>query len=422
MKKYTIRLIALLLTFLLGYTSASLLRSPDYAVVIQKDTAHKTLQLSFGTCRNKLVQRLQASVNSNPQDPQARLFLAESLLDIGCYKEAAAEYEQAIALGFSDAETYDFLANTYDHLGRYEDGLMTARKGIELQPDASLYAELGWVYNALDKPLLATEALKKSIQLEPEEAFAYAELAESYLKLGRKRDAALWAGKAVSLSESDYDDAALNNAGLVFLKLGMYREAKHALQASITLNHDQSSGYYLMSKLNLLEGENNQAALNYRRTLRQTPLEPSDYLRRCWVYLLLEDDENAAAEAMRYLSRTDWKGHDAPLAAVLAYLSLKRDGQDAQAQQVILEASNNCDTSVWFYNILRYYLRQISARELCTQASGIEELTEAKAFIGFDLLAEGKLDEAISYLTWVRQHGDRSSSVYALTHIELQKH
>jgi len=153
--------------------------------------------------------------------------------------EAAAEFEQAIALNSRNVDAYFGLANTYNQLnddeqaesmyqraidiqpgywrahlemghflytaGRFREAIEFFSRAINLAPDnATGHLNLGSCYYLLGDFEHAAEAWRKSLELEPSTS-AYLNIGSSYFFLGKFDDAAEMYGKASELAPDDFE-------------------------------------------------------------------------------------------------------------------------------------------------------------------------------------------------------------------------
>lgn len=64
---------------------------------------------------------------------------------------------------------------------------------------------------------------------------------------------------------------------------------------------------------------------------------------------------------------------------------------------------------------------EITAPELLAQAGDGDKKTEAQAYIGVDLSLAGKRDEALVYLQWVKDNGNKNFVEYSLALSEIDR-
>jgi tetratricopeptide (TPR) repeat protein len=110
-------------------------------------------------------------------------------------------------------------------------------------------------------------------------------------------------------------------------------------------------------------------------------------------------------------------------AAILAAVSSWRLKQPDLALGVVSDARSRTDNDAWPARILDFALGKLDGAALVREAKGGGESTEARAYVGLRLLFEGRQDDAMTHLRWVRDRGDKGYVEYdmvveVLTEIE----
>jgi hypothetical protein len=137
------------------------------------------------------------------------------------------------------------------------------------------------------------------------------------------------------------------------------------------------------------------------------PDSPYEHILKAWTHMNLGDDEAAAAEARCYINLADWQGRNAPYAAVLAHLALRRAGRHDEAEAILREATENADPSGWAAQIIKTLRGELREDVMLSQAQDNTELTAARAYLGLRHAVDGRATPAREHLEWVRAHGDR---------------
>lgn len=423
MKQLAYRLPVALLTFVIGTATAALDPRAYHTDIMPVDfvtTWHH--ERPIVRCEDNPARRPENASQSGYQSAYAQNMYGDELRDAGCFKEAAAAYELAIFDSPSFMHAYNDLANTYNHLTWYTETIKSARQGLKMNPDeAYLWNELGFAYASQRRYEEAAEAYRRTIQAEPENAFAHAGLSEAYFKLKQYERAIAEAEQGGKLGARFNDDASINNAGATLLNLSRYEQALDFFQQSAEISPGEIANQMRLATTYSLMGRDDDARAAFRHALSLRPNAPNEYLRRGWASLYLGDEDRAAAEARNYLERTNWKGQQAPYAALLAYIAYKQNGRDADAALIIEDAAELCDSHLWEKNLLRYLRQQLTETLLLSSATNDEERTAAHLIIGLELLFQKKPDKAIPHLTWVRKNGDKSDISYPYLMRRLNK-
>jgi tetratricopeptide (TPR) repeat protein len=153
------------------------------------------------------VQEFQHALQLNARDADALSGVAHSYENAGRIQEAEDTFLKASALRPDSWVGYNDLALFYDRQNKYKESIAALRKAIELTPDnAQVYLNLGAVYIDIGDPKLAADteqALKKSIELAPSYP-AYANLGQLYYMEKRYQDSAAMTEKALQLNDQNY--------------------------------------------------------------------------------------------------------------------------------------------------------------------------------------------------------------------------
>jgi adenylate cyclase len=118
------------------------------------------------------------------------------------HDKAIAEGERAVALNPSGWNQLTNYGNSLTFAGRPEEAIPLLQKVIRLNPYGPAY-----MYNNLGRPLLLTgryeeavSAYRKAIQLGPDNFYAHAELAATYIMMGREKEARAEAAEVVRIN------------------------------------------------------------------------------------------------------------------------------------------------------------------------------------------------------------------------------
>jgi tetratricopeptide (TPR) repeat protein len=413
MKQLAYRLPVALLTFLIGTTTAALWPRTDVTDVLPVALTRREGRPVIRCEDSPPARRPENGSRSGYPSAYAQNMYGDELRDAGCFKEAAAAYELAVAADPTVMHAYNDLTNTYNHLTWYAQTIKYAEQGLKVNPtEAYLWNELGFAYSSLNRYEEAAHAYRRAIQAEPANAFAHASLSEAYFKLKRYESAIAEAERGGKLGVQFDDEASVNNAGATLLDVNRYEQALALFQESARISPGDISSHTRIGTTYLLLGREDEARDAFIRTLSLRPQAPNEYLRRGWASLYLGDQDGAAAEARDYLERTNWQGHQAPYAVLLAYIAYRQNGRDADAARVVEEAATKCEPALWEQNIFRYLRQQLNATRLFSSATNDDERIAARTIVGLELLFQKKPDQAIPHLTWVRDNGDKSYISY----------
>jgi lipoprotein NlpI len=88
---------------------------------------------------------------------------------------------------------------------------------------------------------------------------------------------------------------------------------------------------------------------------------------------------------------------------------------------VLDDAARKCDTGAWPYPAIAYMRGELPAEGLPAAASNNDRKTEARAYLGMDLLLRGRIADAREHFVWVKEYGNKRFLEYPLAVAELAR-
>jgi tetratricopeptide (TPR) repeat protein len=141
---------------------------------------------------------------------------------------------------------------------------------------------------------------------------------------------------------------------------------------------------------------------------------------RAWVRFYRGLWSEAFADAARHLHETEGKEPDAAYSLILGVLALRRGGDMQQARKFLNEWGARVKADPWPGAILAYLDTGADAALLAV-ASNPAETTEARAYVGSNLLALRQVPRGVELLRQVVRDGDPSYLEYDLAYHELRR-
>jgi len=144
----------------------------------------------------RAVMVAEEAVKADPNDAHARADLAAAYLAAGRYSDASKQAEYAIRLNPDEGTGYLVAGIAARELGRYEEAINYLRRGLEDQSKTAdwymkAYAELARTYEKAGRLKDAKEALNDAIGFFPEGADLYFERARITEKMKDYKNAIL---------------------------------------------------------------------------------------------------------------------------------------------------------------------------------------------------------------------------------------
>lgn len=151
----------------------------------------------------------------------------------------------------------------------------------------------------------------------------------------------------------------------------------------------------------------------------KTHLDKEDlYFSRGWVYFVVGKLELARQDWQKFEELTDWYANHATVLMNLAY---RFEHKPQAAKRALTEFSKKVHPG-WPYQAIQYLRGHINSDKLLKSAGKNRAyITEAKTYIGTDLLLKGKRSESRKYFLWVIEHGCKGMPEYDLSVVLLNK-
>lgn len=261
------------------------------------------------------VENLEQLVRENPQDPEARVALAQYYFQNGAYSDSLAQADQVLeaypdnenavyVLGMSYVQLGQFeaaikplqqfadirsegqmanadstletalyyLGTSYVHLNQPNEAITALAQALEIIPtDADAMYQLGLAYGQTDQHELAVEQYINAVRFVPDFTEAYHGMVESYTALSRPNYVAYARGME-AFSLKDYEGArphleeaiaglpefapAYVGMGLVLEQFGELEEAKTHLERALTLDPGNFLANHALGRVQMLIDEN----------------------------------------------------------------------------------------------------------------------------------------------------------------------
>lgn len=183
----------------------------------------------------------KADPKASGADPKDKISLANDITDAnlliedGHYQEAIAKLEAVVARDAAIVDAWDALGAAWVHLGKFQEALPALRKSVELQPDfAWAHYQLGFLLIQTDDLPSAARELETAVAGSPLSAEMRFTLASVYARTNRVEEAKKLLQKALELKPKYYDADLL--LGFIFVMQRNPAPALTYLQEAIDLS------------------------------------------------------------------------------------------------------------------------------------------------------------------------------------------
>jgi len=251
--------------------------------------------LAWRQCRNyrDAPTLYYATLERNPAAWRIRADLGDILLTQGRLAEAAAQFEQVLAVNPDYAESRNHLGDVYLKMGRIPEAIAQFEATVRLRPDATdVHVNLG---SALAQTGRLPEAIVQfgmALRLKPDSAGIHNNLGNALSQSGRIPEAISQYELAVRL-RPDFSDAHVNLANAL-TQVGRLPEALEHYREALRLAPDSAEGRYDWGVALAQAGRLAEAADQLAQATRLAPGNVENWNQRGVV--LAEENKLAEAE------------------------------------------------------------------------------------------------------------------------------
>jgi len=188
----------------------------------EKSEAREIVAATYGSDTQRTVDLLTAYVTKKPDDPQAYIFLARSLGNLGKTEESVAAFEKAIQLAPANMFAVSGLGQARFRQRRYQEAEALLSKAVAGNfRNSTIYGQLGYAQLALNKNAEAVRSYEAAFQMgippgANTRGLAYFNMACAYARIKKIDKGFEMLGKAIdggfadrNAIERDEDLAAL---------------------------------------------------------------------------------------------------------------------------------------------------------------------------------------------------------------------
>lgn len=188
--------------------------------------------------------------------------------------------------------------------GRYKEAILHFKKSIQKQPDfAWAYFNLGLAYRRLNYNNEAIEAYKQAIRIKPDLAEAHYNLGWVYGELGLHNKAVETYKQAIMINPNDAETHY--SLGREYLILGDNHTAIEEFKQAIQLKPDYSSAYTSLGVVYSRLGRIYEAAEAHKQAIQINPDDAVAHYNLGELYLLLFGNRHMAFEQYKILKELD---------------------------------------------------------------------------------------------------------------------
>ena len=378
------------------------IRELEAAIKLKPDGTEARYQLGLLLTKKKNIPAAREQFEAFEQlkhdaekESQAELFndQGNEFLKQGHVKEAVEAYGKALVLKPKDARLHFNLAVALSNLKDYPGEERELKKSIELDPSfAQAHNQLGSAFVRRGQFAEAEREFKAAIDNHPQYSEALNNLGTLFGRQGNNAEAEALFREAIT-DDPQYAQAFLN-LGLTMAAEGNFSEAERHLQSALSINPNNTNA---LTALGMLQGKTGRDPESVKTFQKLVGLYPKSADAHMNLGIALGDvyDLKGALEEFSLATRL---APDSPMAHFNEGRVLYALGRMDEAKQELGSAvrlSPNYTDALFLLGVLEHsspYATELFRRVVSLQPKN----SQARFYLGRNLLQEGKRDEAIA--------------------------
>jgi tetratricopeptide (TPR) repeat protein len=226
---------------------------------------------------------LRDAIRLQPDNADGHRRLGDLLREQGKLDEATAAYRQAIRLQPDNYQAMFGLGGVLLAQKRLPEAEATFREVIRLKPDfAPAHRNLGVVLSVQGKLPESEAAFRQAIHLQPDSPEAHLDLARVLVEVGKLAEALAALDRVVALRQRQVEEepanvgrrhglaAALNERGIVLVRLGRIPEGNASFRRAIDLEPDEERYHANLALALRMQGDLTGARAELRKAVELT--------------------------------------------------------------------------------------------------------------------------------------------------------
>jgi serine/threonine protein kinase/tetratricopeptide (TPR) repeat protein/TolB-like protein len=204
------------------------------ALAPNSDEAYRRLGDAYRASGHKpeAIAAFQSAVNANPYYWSNHNTLGGAYFEFGDNEKALQEFQKVSQLAPENPIGYQNTGAVYFRLGKWNDSITAFQKSLNIQPDATIYSDIGTADFFLKRYDDSIKMFEKAVELSPQDDQLTGNLADAYRAGGRKDQATSTYDKAIQLAfrqlqVNPKSASATGDLALYYAKKG---DGEHALE------------------------------------------------------------------------------------------------------------------------------------------------------------------------------------------------
>ena len=219
-------------------------------------------------------QLLQKAIATQPGNWRTLNNYGSQLFAHGQYTQSADVFRQVVALDPANHQARGNLGAALMMAGEFSAAKVVYEEALEIQEYRTAYSNLGVLYYYLWDFPKSVATHRKAVELSPEDATKWINLADALHFAGRESEARKAFSRSAELAEQrlavdpmDADTTFMYAWALHML--GRWQEAREALDKGLALAEDDPYGLYYAGLIELRSGEKDEALSSFRKAVEK---------------------------------------------------------------------------------------------------------------------------------------------------------
>lgn len=264
----------------------------------------------------------------------------------------------------------------------------------------------------LNQDQTALADIDATLKKLPDHLVALKFKAQCLVRLSRLPEALKVADRAIEVAPNDSDSYVLRSS--IYDRLDNVKKSMDDSNEAVRLNIHNANAFSSRGYSYINLGLPEDAIKDFTQALKLDSNLIAAMNGRMYAYFMQSDYIACDKQCMETLAKVGMTDRSAPFAVIMAAICRRQLKKLPERMALLSQAAQTFNPRDWPYPIIQYMNEQISADAVFQQATDNDKMTEAKTYVGFDLLADNKGAEASPLIIWVKEHGNKTFNEYDL--------
>ena len=396
-------MLMVILSFLLFFqqgASASIAQQIEEANKLQEAGKYEEAATDY----SKILEK-------DPANKHVALMLGSSLLLAKKIEEGVSVYKKLVELNPKDSNVYGALSYGYFQLSKFDEARIAAYKAVELdRSNFAAYTYLGVVEERLGHLDMAISVYEKSLELNPRNLVSYQTLVRLYYMEKKMDEMEKVLERGIKVFPDDYSMRGML-AGAYYKKEAFSESVIH-FRRVVELKPNEAIGLFTLGEVELRLMNYAFASEAFAKGLIIKTNEAPAWAMKAEAELNQLQAEKAISDANEFLKIAGPSDTHFTYVLLMIWIGNKMINKSVEADFALTEIIEKTDNNAWSADIARYLKGKITREQFLLKATDGDKKTEANAYIGIDLFLSGKRTEAVPFLKWVKENGNKQFVEY----------